>query len=510
MEQTLSRGVFLATSILSLTISIWPSAASADPNKSPALCGSEDNPETGVQGDLAPRSGYNCGLSLLSFVPGGGAVQGAGHCAYVRPSGATPYTGDVIQAYSLADPMNPVLTDELPALGGSESIRSMVTDERAILVAGRGVYDVSNCEKLVKKGEIFWPTARAQLDLYVIATSSHEIAISHDAKRVYSGIGFFIADISNIEDPSTWTVKNWTCEMNVQTEFPASLNPETCDLFPEGDYLRQYSHSSDDNLEGTRWYGAHQGFESLEEATVRVVDISKPGEIEVLDALGGFPGHSMSWWKSPDGREFIVGANELDLGSDSCADYPRPTSVGNSLEAYIAEVTGDKLKHASLLTMAINRPENCDAANDSGVNANITEHSIYNKHGAAVLMMEYGDAGLRIFDVRDGYAPKEVAYFNSGNGHVHSGLFHYDDARGIVLAPGSNGLQVLELQPQVIRALGLPYPTDPAYPRSMPNEDAPTASTPNRKSSGGGALSGLTLLFVGLMSLALLLRPRRH
>jgi hypothetical protein len=71
---------------------------------------------------------------------------------------------------------------------------------------------------------------------------------------------------------------------------------------------------------------------------------------------------------------------------------------------------------------------------------------------------------LRVFDLRDGDSPREAAYYNDGKGHVHSGVFHYDDARGIMIASGRQAAHVLVLQPQVIKALGLPAPTDPKYP----------------------------------------------
>ena len=432
-----------------------------------SLCGPDDTPETGIQGDSAPMTGFNCGLTMLSWVPGAGAVAGSGHCAFVRVNGPAPYTGTVIKAYSLADPSNPVETDEEPSLGGSESIRAMTTDERAILVAGDGVYDVSDCEDLVLKGEIQWPSNNAQSGAYVAATNSHEIAISHDAKIVYSGLGFASVDLADLDDPASWTVTNWVCEMNAQSGYRFQTDPLLCDSAPQGDYPRQYSHSSDDNLEGTRWYGANQaaGSTNDEPATLRIVDVSVPGEIKILDELTEFPGHSMNWWRTADGREFVIGANEdLTNASDSCAPYPRPTSLGNALEAYIAEVTGDQLRHVGIVTVDINRPENCDAATESGVAALITETALYNKHGAAFVMIEYGGAGLRIWDLRDAENPKEVAYFNTGNGHVHSGLFHYDDQRGLVLAAGSGGLQVYVMQPQTIEALGLPQPTDPDYP----------------------------------------------
>ncbi|MFP5306064.1 MAG: hypothetical protein ACLGI7_09605 [Gammaproteobacteria bacterium] len=471
-------------------------AQAPDPGTSPALCGPSDTPEAGIQGDVNSGT-VNCGLTLLASVPGGGSVQGSGHCAYVRLPGPLPYTGTAIKAYSLADPRNPVQTDEEPAIGGSESMRAKTTADRAVLVSGRGVYDIRNCEDMVKKGEILWPSVSANLGVYVSAQSSHEIAISHDAKRVYTGLGFAIADIEDLEHPETWTVKNWQCEMNAQSGY---LPVGVCEGPLQPDVPRQYSHSSDDNLEGTVWYGANQNGDSIngmpvtnmEPSTARMVDISDPDSISILDTLSEFPGHSMNWWRTPDNREFIIGANESISGpADSCEDYPRSTALGNSLDAYIVEVTGNQFGEPFPLTLAINRPENCAAAQASGTNPMITEYSLYNENGAAFLMMEYGSAGLRVFDLRDGENPKEVAYFNDGAGHVHSGVFHYDAARGIMLASGSEAMHVLVMQPQVIEALGLPYPSDPAYPYT---ESAPGGGS---GSSGGGSwTAGLGFLVI--------------
>jgi hypothetical protein len=195
-----------------------------------------------------------------------------------------------------------------------------------------------------------------------------------------------------------------------------------------------------------------------------MVDISQPGQIKLLDTVRNLPGHSMNWWRTPTGRDFIIAANEGFGSADSCMAYPRPTELGNDLDAYIVEVTGNKFGKPFPLTLDINKPENCQAAKTSGAHAAITEHSVYNKNGAAFVMIEFGGAGLRVFDLRDGEHPREVAYYNDGKGHVHSGVFYYDDARGIMLASGSQAMHVLMLQPQMIEALGLPKPTDPAYP----------------------------------------------
>lgn len=430
-----------------------------------AKCGANDNPEQGLQGDVNPGT-VNCGLTLLADVPPGGHAQGSGHCAYLRLMDSNAaYGAGTLRAYSLADPLNPKMTDQEPGVGGSESMRAQTVDGRAIVVSGKGVYDVSNCEDLVKKGEIPWPSENAMNGLYFAALSSHEIAISHDAKRVYSGLGFAVAHIEDLDHPDTWTVSDWACEMNKQSNFPTDV-PNACDGPVHQDVGRQYSHSSDDNLEGTVWYGANQngdGFSAMEPATARMVDISDPNSIKILDTLHEFPGHSMNWWRTPDHRDFIIGANEGD-GADSCVAYPRPTNLGNNLDAHVVEVTGNKFGTPFTLTLDVNKPENCKTAKAAGANPGISETSIYNRNGAAFVMIEFGSAGLRVFDLRDGEHPKEVAYYNDGKGHVHSGVFYYDDARGIMLASGSQAMHVLMLEPQIIKALGLPMPTDPGYP----------------------------------------------
>ena len=89
--------------------------------------------------------------------------------------------------------------------------------------------------------------------------------------RVYSGLGFAVAHIEDLDKPDTWKVSDWACEMNKQSMFPTDA-PNACDGPVHQDVGRQYSHSSDDNLEGTLWYGANldgDGFSAMETATAR-------------------------------------------------------------------------------------------------------------------------------------------------------------------------------------------------------------------------------------------------
>jgi hypothetical protein len=68
--------------------------------------------------------------------------------------------------------------------------------------------------------------------------------------------------------------------------------------------------------------------------------------------------------------------------------------------------------------------------------------------------VNFGSAGLRIFDIRNPEAPSEVAYFNHGP-MVHGGVGHYDATRGLIYAAGNSGLWILKLQPQVRKQLGV-------------------------------------------------------
>ncbi len=468
-----------------LAIGLTPVARAAEPdaNASPAACGELDTPETGIQGDI-PRAdqdsgrvdaGYNCGISLLSEVPGGGAVQVAGHCAYVR-------TGGGINVIDLSDPANPTqVGDPLPTFApahgsSSETLRAVVTDERAVMVSGSGVYDIRDCEKPVVKGQIQWPGV-----VPWPAGKSHDIRISDDGKKVYAGLFVVEADITNLDDPSTWTVQDRSCDVAAQYHplhaAPAAAGVDLCDHGWE--FGPTVSHGPDDSGDGSRLYvGSQVAGSGLwpEEDVLRILDMTGPTP-RILDEIPG-PGHSIDWFRSADGREYVLHANEIvNAPASSCAPHPRPSSLGWAHEALITEVTGDTLKRTSLVELAINKPENCQAKLASQQNTGVAYHSVDDPNDATFAMVSMGDAALRVFDIRDPEAPKEAAYFNRG-AMQHAGVSHFDAARGLILAPGGSGLQVLEVQPQVLEALGLPYPTDPAYPRYSNGRPARPPSGP--------------------------------
>ncbi len=444
--------------------------ASAQP--SPAVCGSQDTPETGIQGNTAPAAGANCGLSLIGELAGGGAVQGSRHCAYVR-GGGSPLPGGggaVVRVVDMSDPSHPTLIRTLVPYDSSETLRAVTTAERAVLVEGSSVWDIRDCENPALKGEIQW---RGLLPWP--AGLHHDIRISGDGKKVWAGLGVVVADISNLEDPTTWTVRNYTCDVAKQYAHP--MHPPGTDLCDSADWeaYPTLAHGPGLNDTGTRLYIGNQTQQSTgngELATLRVLDTTvKPPRI-LGTTLG--PGHSMDWFRI-GGRQYVLHANEIVANpTGSCVPYAlRTDELGTAYNAIITEVTNEAAPtRVSLVELAITKPENCAAVTASRASTAVAYHSIDNPVDPHMAMVSMGPAGLRVFDIRNPAAPTEVAYFNRG-ALQHAGASHYDAASGTLWVPGGNAFRVLEVQPQVRAALGLPVPTDPAYPR-YPNGRAAT------------------------------------
>lgn len=476
--------IALAAGIVGLlAVGVMPVQA-AEHERSPALCGDLDTPETGMQGDI-PREdqdsgraaqGYNCGLTLLGELPGGGDVQGAGHCAYVRSSG-------IIRVIDVSDPENPRQVGTVPTFGGSETFRVVTTEpvlrqpaggrvrppqrrpaERAVMVSGAGVYDIRDCENPVLKGQIAWPST------HLFGSGSHDIRVSHDARKVYGAPFLPVADISDLDDPATWTVRDYTCDVaagegDLVHSAAGQLGFSLCDYgWGAGP---GYTHGPDDNEDGTRLYTGISDVVPdppglIGENVLRIIDmtVDPPRVISKIDG----PGHSIDWFRTADGREYLLHAAEFGYPGTSCVRHRRPTWVGWANEAFLTAVTGDTLSRASLVELAINKPENCEAHLSSGHHPAVSYHSVDNPYSASFAMVSFGSAGLRVFDIRNPRAPAEVAYFNRGS-LVHAGVSHYDAERGLIMVPYGSGLKVLEVQPQIYDALGLPHPTDRAYPR---------------------------------------------
>ncbi len=453
----------------------------ADPYRSPARCGALDTPETGIQGDV-PRAdqesgraeqGYNCGLAVVGHNGFDGASSSSlawsGDCAYVQGGGG-------VRVLDVSDPTNPVTVAELPgAGGGSENIQAVTTDDRAVLIATRSVatsaanlvtqglslvdvYDVSTCTEPQLKGTISFPNG------------AHNIGLTPDATKVFVTMSLQMADIANLENPSSWTVRNLQCEIVAQ-HHPAYGGPSPlCDLNQGGQ--QQLSHEVEFNKSGTRLYIGGQLPTPYEEY-VHVVDLTT-SPVRVISSTPG-AAHGIRR-ATIDGDAFLLRSDETAPGvpqpaerrSNGCLPE-QATPFASTAESYLTDISDETAPHTvSKLGLAINRPEpeTCAAALDSSVNSTVHYNTVDDPENTTFAMLSMKNAGLRVFDVRDPAQPVEAAYFNPGQYRATDGSTSLDRVRmhtryrpetgHIWMLSEQGGFRVLELEPQVRTALGLP------------------------------------------------------
>lgn len=462
-----------------------------DAGVSPALCGAGDAREPGVQGEVpaGQTASYNCGVKLIGQLPIVGNVAGAGKCVYVRARGQAGTPDDSqISVIDVSNPTKPVVVGApLTVHMGSESMRVVVAKDRAVLVSGSSVFDISDCLRPKRLGEIKWPdttipgVARKNLP--------HDIRLNREGDKLYASFGLWEVDLSNLSDPNSWKITDHRCAAAAQFAGPwqelhrqsvkagRSLCDDATRPAPRGaNYSMggsplqasllwpQVSHALDFNADDTRLYVGDQagGTSALwaPQPKVSIIDITQSPP-KIIGQVNG-PGHGLDWFRA-GGRDYVVHSNEGGTKGiatqaehgDTCQPYPRPTALGWGFEAIVSDVTDPaQARNVSMLRLAINEPEFCDVRKASGRDPWIAYHLIDNPMNAKFAAVNFGDAGLRIFDIRDPQKPTEVAYFNHGT-PVHAGVGYYDPTRKLIFFSDAGGFKVLQIEPQVRARLGL-------------------------------------------------------
>lgn len=397
-------------------------AASAPVNVGPptakASCGPGSRPETGMQGRVSAEdhesgraaAGYTCNTEMAGSylvenaigTVGGFKVErytdAAGHnCAYYDTTLMWPTNIFDMEAgvnvLDMNDPTKPVRTAQLvtPAmLSPHESV--IVNTTRGVLAAVTGnaafypgivdLYDISqDCRSPVLKSTA--PTG----------IFGHESGISPD------GLTFYTAS------PSTKTLVALDIT-NLTTPLPLW----------QGNYD---SHGLSLSADGNRAYVAGTG------SGLIILDVS---EIQSRKASPQVREISRLTWDSMSipqnaipvtikGKPYVVEIDEFskDDGSPSAAMHGDRVGAGRIID--ISDET--KPKVISELRLEVHQPENRAAiANDPGAQVPVQGYAghycnVPTRVDPTIVACSMIVSGLRIFDIRDPFNPKEVAYFIS-------------------------------------------------------------------------------------------------
>ncbi|KJF22798.1 hypothetical protein C7T36_22595 [Rhodococcus sp. AD45-ID] len=364
-----------------------------------ASCNEDSQPETGLQGDAPAedrnsgrsRTGYSCNISRLGGYEGrGGGITSTSfeNCAYVGSFFPGNLLGPAqgVQVIDASDPANPKLTATLtePAMlaGTWESLK--VNTQRKLLV-GTGVplltgvgmmsvYDISDCAhpKLLNPG----PGTNLGM---LLPITSHEGGFSPDGNTYWSsGTAPGIVSAVDLTDPSTPKVV-WQ------------------------DLIGLSTHGIGVSDDGNQLYLSNNmgGIHVLDVSAVQRRDPNP--QVRQLSQLSWTDGwatqHSIP--VNYDGAPYLFTVDEGGSGGVKLidvSDAARP-EIANSIK------------------LEINLPENQDSslASASGGSA-----FAYESHYCAAdrpdnptaLACGWISSGIRVFDVRDPFDVREIAYYN--------------------------------------------------------------------------------------------------
>ena len=420
-------GLWLAVTATVITTSRTVSAQSVPK----ADCGPHDRTESGLQGETTTEErfsgdselGYNCNLELVGQQPLG-AFEGAfsqngpaysDHCAYYATENDPLQQHPGIVVLDVSEPRHPRVTaylnDNPAALNPHETLK--VNQRRKLLAVaesqgpGFAVYDLSaDCRHPVLKSSITLEGSSAHMGGWAPDGMTYYVG------QQFRGIGGTMA-IVDVSDPS---------------------NPKQ---LPTWQFLGDgRPHDVNLNAAGTRLYAGQPGQfgqtpaqSSFGPDGLVILDVSdyqfrRPNpEIRIISTL---------FWEDQgqaeqmlpftiNGRQHIISTDESG-GQSGVGGLPAACARGASPYGYpqIIDVSDERNpKIISKLMLEVNDPVNCElflneppeAGGGGLLNYSAERCNVDRANNPTMVACGYVHAGLRVFDIRDPYHPKEIAYW---------------------------------------------------------------------------------------------------
>jgi hypothetical protein len=424
------------------------------PDSTLANCGPGSVPETGLQGQVpaalrqAGFKGFSCNMQLQSQYAGQGATYVGtwyGHCFYMPTRPGVNATNKGVAVVDVSDPTNIKYTGSLATAGMLYTHEGLRATSNGLLVAMQttrpdapgltgnwlDVYDISkDCAHPVLKssGQIGPPN------------SGHEGQVSPDGKTYYVGtlqtssphIDLLAIDISKPTNPQLLT--SWTSPIQDGPSPHTTLYAvHGLGISADGKigYLVNADLAANENANGLIIVDLSQVQERKPNPQITIISTlfyhdSTIGQMAEEFKLAGHPN-----------RTYIIMTDEGGSGSydaQSGKYVPAPvwpgTCDGHSAFSFgrIVDVTDPRVPtDIAHLKTQVQDPKNCAAIiNDAkpgtifGYNAHYC--GVDNPQNATAIACGYFESGVRVFDIRDPYKPKEIAYYNPPANPANSGV----------------------------------------------------------------------------------------
>jgi hypothetical protein len=368
----------------------------------------------GLNGDL------RCNVQLVGQLDAPLFLAMAWHedCAYVNgPDGTS--------VIHVAPDGKPTLVRTLSELGFRNNWESMKVSPASKLLAGYEangttftIYDVSaDCRAPVLQSSL-------QLELGLLGSLGHAGGFSPDG-TIYYATSLFTSDVFAVDlaVPKQPRVLTTTFERSAHELYIAKG--------------------------GTRGYFANPDFSSVLVGSVAIMDLSQI-QARMPDAKGTLISE-LSWQDGAisqypmllnyGGKDFLM-INE-EYGSGDC-DSPERPPYGY---ARIFDLSNEKQpKLASLIKLEVQDPKHCAEAMQAAEDLQLGTHycNVDRVDNPRLLTCGEWDAGVRVFDIRNPWRPKEVAYFDTPEANVPVMTRIYVEKRELWLAATPGTFYVLK------------------------------------------------------------------
>jgi hypothetical protein len=412
------------TASLAADVSTAPAPWSAPVPK--AKCGPGSRAESGLQGatSLAERfggasaQGFRCNMELVGQWQGEGAswqMAWFGECAYYDTANSSRQQHPGVVVVDVADPAHPNAVQYIDTPTMRDPWESLHVNQRRKLLGGAEaehgtgignafeIYDVSDCRHPMLKSTLQIPGSHAHAGNW---TPDGEFYYVTQGFRGVDGI-MPIVDTSDAANPKV--VETW--------KFAGDGRP----------------HDTNFNADGTRMYSPQPGYftapvgsSSFGPEGLIVLDTSdiaarKPHpEVRIVSTL---------FWKDGGqsqaalpvaigGKPYLIFTQELGSGGGGASS--RAAACSQQLPPFgfpkIIDISDDtKPREVAKLMLEVHDPANCSMTMGEATNPAFVYDSHYcnvdDARDARLLVCSFFESGLRAFDIRDPYHPREVAYY---------------------------------------------------------------------------------------------------